>query len=76
MPGTNGGTGKPLFFKCKGCRKALVQSIALTGSKKAIDDGKASGRSTNFNRQYTCTKCGYVGWSRHKDLEHKENEPK
>lgn len=79
VPGTNAGTGQPISFMCSACRRnphriwpqGFSSRVTLTGRTKEINDGRANGRSTNHRREYECTDCGHVGWSRHADLKRK-----
>lgn len=66
-PGTNAGTGQPIWFKCGRCR-ALAGAVALTGRTRARRRGGI--RMTTRAREYVC-ECGYRGWSGHVDLERK-----
>ncbi len=75
--------GQPLDFQCSACRKTkyqmfprrrfpeshgLVLDVTLTGKAKAVNDGRANGRSSNTRVQYKCNDCGHVGWSRHVEI--------
>lgn len=82
MPGTNAGTGQPIYFRCTECRIRRgrwnvpwcswnqSKGVVLTGRKR--DAGRASIRMDYFAREYRCLDCGHVGWSRHIDLKHME----
>lgn len=79
MPGTNGGTGRPLWFHCAAFRRepyrtrcAANHFVKLTGRKRLMPIGNAGNRNSKFSREYRCA-CGHVGWSRHVDLEHLES---
>lgn len=80
MPGTCGGTGVPLRFRCGECRRALSGlrrrggaerglyfRVTLTGLTRDVG-GHRSVRMDRISRQYRCRDCGHVGWSRHVDL--------
>ncbi len=79
MPGTNGGTGRPLSFRCTMCRRAddyrhksrkgWRDRVKLTGRKRRCPPGDYGNRNSEFRREYLCDDCGHVGWSRHTDLE-------
>ncbi len=83
MPGTNGGTGQPISFRCSACRKkygtreyhgehtgrhGYREEVVLTGVTKEIKARRGGVRNTNTLRQYRCKHCGHVGSSRHVDL--------
>jgi hypothetical protein len=81
VPGANNGTGQPIAFRCWRCRRRSPahrvwakqyryyhgRNVVVTGRTK--DVGRASIRMDLVSREYKCD-CGYVGWSRHKDLAH------
>ncbi len=46
-----------------------AHDVKLTGRRKEINDGMARNRSSNYRYEYRCGNCGYIGWSRHVDLE-------
>jgi hypothetical protein len=76
--GSNGGSGRPMWFRCSKCRKrnrwdrddrrGYRRDVVLTGRVRKIDDGRSGGRNSNRLREYKCTCCGHVGWSRHTDI--------
>ncbi len=81
--GANNGSGQPYFFMCHGCRrikgslgysdKGSRLAVKLTGRKRyANRGGNAGGRNSTHAREYKCSDCGHIGWSRHIDLEDKE----
>jgi len=84
--GANNGTGQPYFFQCSKCRRRnnsrhrsrlpyTGHQVKLTGRKKPLSrsqQGTGGARVSQERREYECLDCGHVGWSRHKDLEHKE----
>lgn len=72
MPGTNAGTGRPMWFRCAKCRRERRRGggalqVQLTGRERPKNDGNAGYRSDTVEREYRCP-CGHVGWSRHTDL--------
>lgn len=82
VPGSNAGTGRPLWFRCSACRQDFPNywpgvrsgrqpgySVKLTGRSKAMPPGRTGIRNSARSREYTCNDCGYIGWSRHVDLE-------
>jgi hypothetical protein len=78
MPGSNAGTGRPIHFRCSGCRAGArpwpaggFTSVVLTGRDRAAKAGTAGTRNSARAREYRCLDCGHVGWSRHTDLERK-----
>ena len=74
MPGTNAGTGQPIWFRCLSCRKngrrccGFISDVTLTGTVKRKDDGRSHGRSSNVLVEYECKVCRYRGFSRHIDI--------
>lgn len=68
-PGTKAGTGRPLWFKCRGCGRAMAHDVTLTGQKRLV--GHNGNRVSAHSREYRCGQCGHTGWSRHRDLERK-----
>lgn len=82
MPGTSAGTGQPLSFRCQRCRRQRLDPeagrasrVRLTGNKKEVQINqwiRIGRRYGLVSREYRCLDCGWVGWSRHKDLERKE----
>lgn len=84
MPGTNAGTGQPIWFKCHKYRLAsnaafysrtshelsMRHRVTLTGRRRKRY-GRRGQRMTSVFREYTCA-CGYIGWSAHVDLERME----
>lgn len=48
-----------------------IDRVELTGRKKRVRVLEPS-RSDMYAREYKCLDCGHVGWSRHTDLQHKE----
>lgn len=83
MPGTNAGTGRPISFRCSQCRRiegatgprtarGWIDRVELTGRTRKTKPGTAGSRNSLHRREYRCLDCGHVGWSRHIDLEYKE----
>lgn len=79
MPGTNAGTGYPIFFKCPKCvRRAGWRNEGNHGFKYEVtgkvrpltsaQQGHGNPRAVYYRVQFKCLECGHVGWSRHKDL--------
>lgn len=76
MPGTNGGTGNPLTFRCAKC-KVLRDFDSLravdiergthvksTGFRKRRPGGRGPRVDHWYVYEYEC-ECGHRGWSRH-----------
>ena len=79
--GQSAGGGEPLNFQCAKCRRRNSRDICvteghavtLTGRKRArMSRGLQVGRHGHVSREYKCSDCGHVGWSRHNDLERTE----
>lgn len=83
MPGTNAGTGQPITFRCTKCRRRASRSDCerrgTSGRGGFADDCELTGRERAYTggnrgwfdmviREYRCTTCGHVGWSRHPHL--------
>lgn len=81
MPGTNAGTGQPLYFMCHVERRAKWRirdnatarawlherhsPIVRTGKIRRNVGGNT--RTLSDAYQYRCA-CGHVGWTRHRDI--------
>lgn len=72
------GAGSPVFFRCSRCKKTHGvrdgRRYVTTGRKREAHTAKghATGiRSANSAYEYRCLECGFVGWSRHRDVERK-----
>lgn len=75
--GSNGGTGRPMFFLCAQARrereitKRQAHVVSVTGRmrKARVRPGgrQQAARVDIYAREYVCS-CGHVGWSRHTDL--------
>lgn len=80
MAGTNGGTGRPINFRCSSCRKSrrpwpegAASRVTLTGRAIKLPTGRDGGRNSTdgLRRQYICNDCNHTGWSRHVGLQSK-----
>lgn len=73
------GTGSPISFQCSRCRMqngrrrlfdlpkmGFADQVELTGRQRK---GRPGPRMSAISREYKCSVCGHVGWSRHVDLE-------
>lgn len=80
MPGTKAGTGYRIRARCLRCsRKDRTQrrgyAIAPTGNCRP--HGEARRSSTNirsdpdFEFEYHCPDCGFIGWTKHGDVARK-----
>jgi hypothetical protein len=76
MPGTNAGTGRPLFFRCSRCRKLdgsrRGQRWEPTGRVRRLaksQEGTGGRRVAYLRYEYRCLDCGHTGWSRHIEVE-------
>jgi len=67
MPGTNAGTGQPIWFRCARCRRVrdARREYTLTGWWR--ERLHSSVRVAAAEVEYKCG-CGHVGRSRHIDL--------
>jgi hypothetical protein len=72
--GGNGGHYNPRTGRREHSRNGWVGSVSLTGRKRPQrNQGRGGSRVSDEEREYECGDCGHVGWSRHSDLEDKEN---
>ena len=72
------GTGSPIWFMCRALRTDWRarkdrsdmerHQVRLTGRVKPNPSNRRNVRVSDTLREYQC-RCGYVGWSNHKDLE-------
>lgn len=71
--GANNGSGWPMFFRCSLCRREnrITGGFTLTGKTRPYKGGNKGVRGSMTFYQYRCRVCEHVGWSRHKDLEHR-----
>ncbi len=80
MPGTKGGTGNPLTFRCAKCkvlrnwRSLLVSDVdkgthvESTGFRRRRLGGRGPRVDHVWQYEYRCTVCSHRGWSRHETV--------
>ena len=65
--------GMPAMFTCPSCLERHADAVELTGRKRSLAyRHDAGGLRALYAREYRCA-CGKVGWSRHIDLERKQD---
>lgn len=81
MPGTNAGTGQPLWMRCGWCRQHTGIDVARRGYAVTVTGriapltssqaGRGGSRVLSYRVEYRCDDCKRLGWSRHCDMRNK-----